>query len=89
MHQWGAIAAIDGPVALFTPAVIDADTRERIRAALCATAPAQPRIDAPDLPAGNGIRDAARVRLLAGALLLLALAAATGANRDPLSAMPE
>lgn len=114
VHQWGAITAIDGPVALFTPAAIDSDSRERIRAAgvgtpnhwpapLLTGRPAETALAAvfatdptptaaqtgaaamatQDSPGGNAIRDAARARLLAGALLLLALAAATGADREP------
>ncbi|WP_218028395.1 AraC family transcriptional regulator [Nocardia yamanashiensis] len=151
VHQWGAIAAIDGPVALFTPAAIDSGSRERIgaagvgtpnhwpapllagmpaRIALAAvfatdptqtplptgtgrpnaltggsTAPdvsvavaptplvvstAEPATTAPgrgragstpDSLSGNATRDAARAHLLAGALLLLALAATAGDDR--------
>ncbi|MFE3192653.1 helix-turn-helix domain-containing protein [Nocardia sp. NPDC059240] len=33
VHQWGTIADIEGPLALFTPAVVDSDARDRIRAA--------------------------------------------------------
>lgn len=111
VHQWGAIAAIDGPVALFTPAAIDPGSRERIGAAgvgtpnhwpapLSAVRPAQIALAAvfatdpattapgrgravstPDSLGGNATRDAARAHLLAGALLLLALAAAAGDDR--------
>lgn len=138
VHQWGAIAAIDGPVALFTPAAIDSGSRERIGAAgvgtlnhwpapllvgrpaqialaaVFATDPAQTpsptdagrpnasaggaaapdfapaaasapgpgrAASAPDSLSGNATRDAARAHLLAGALLLLALAATAGGDR--------
>ncbi|MFJ4651307.1 AraC family transcriptional regulator [Nocardia sp. NPDC088792] len=92
VQQWGAIADIEGPVVLFTPAVLDAETRDRIRTAsvtdpnywpAASLGPAVAALDAlhattrdvtddtPNPVATNDIRDAARVRLLAGTLLLL------------------
>lgn len=99
VHQWGAIAEIEGPVVLFTPAVVDSQARERIRtadiltpghwpAAALAGHPAVLALDAlfgsgypPNSPGGSEIGDAARARLLAGALLLLMLATPTDADR--------
>ncbi|GAB4583674.1 helix-turn-helix domain-containing protein [Nocardia sp. IFM 10818] len=99
MQQWGAIAAIDGPVLLFTPTAVDPGTRELIRSAgvvtpnhwpsaALARSAAGPVLDAlhgsgavPDELPGTGLRDAARVRLLCAALLLLMTAVPAGGGR--------
>ena len=97
VQQWGAIDDIDGPVFLLTPSAIDTVTWELIQSAGVATpnhwtaetiagTPAAAALAAAlasaAVPAGN-LRDAALVRALAAALLLLVMAVPAGSGRRP------
>ncbi|WP_394843320.1 helix-turn-helix transcriptional regulator [Pendulispora brunnea] len=94
VQEWGNIAAINGPVVLFTPTALDAETRECIRHAgvvtpnhwsheAIANAPAGNALDvafaaAALADAPSGIRSAALMRALATTLLLLVMSMPTG-----------
>ncbi|MVU80873.1 helix-turn-helix domain-containing protein [Nocardia sp. ET3-3] len=55
VHQWGAIADIEGPVAMFTPAVVDSDARDWIRAAEVRTPGHWPAATLDGHPAGSAL----------------------------------
>ncbi|WP_103352217.1 AraC family transcriptional regulator [Amycolatopsis sp. CA-128772] len=97
VQQWGAVEDVEGPVFLFTPSAIDGAAWELIRSAGVATpnhwaagtvagtpaaaalATALATAAAPD----TNLRDAALVRALAAALLLLVMAVPEGSGRRP------
>lgn len=97
MQQWGVIDDMEGSVLLFTSAAVDSETLEWIRASGVITpnhwpgtalergaaGPALASVFATAAPplSENGIRDAARARLLAATLLLLATAAPDDGDR--------